>query len=272
MFLISFKSFLSSLFVFVGNNFIPILVAILLGVAIYFIYASKKEKKRIKAIKDYCEEHFIAYEEMPDSITGKTEAYDIYKLSEFYEFFNGMYKKVGDYEINIVDFRTFNAHKPRHQRGGNGIKIYKRYTLCQIYNPSVLFPKFFIKKRRLLLDYFFSWLNEDIVFEEDKAFSDKFILIGKNERDIREFFSDVIRRVFKNIDIEDFVCESGDNSLLLYCKGYADIYKRLSMMDKVMSLFRQIEQEGIKYKIEKKKRKPVKHYVPKKSMFENLGL
>ena len=43
-------------------------------------------------------------------------------------------------------------------------------------------------------------------------------------------------------------------------------------MDKVMSLFRQIEQEGIKYKIEKKKRKPVKHYVPKKSMFENLGL
>lgn len=261
--------------IFITKKPLIIILLVILGFILNYFITSRNKRIRIKKIKDYCDKYLFVYEEHPISVTGKTEMYDIYKQGDNYEYFNSMYKKIEDYEINLIDFDSveyFLEGKRRHTiQKHYWLNSIKCFTLCQIYNPKVLFPKFFLKKRRFLLDFFLSKMNPEIIFDEDKEFSDGYILLGAKELEIRDFFSEKVRNVFKNLK-GDFLCESGENSILLYCKGYCSLEKRLLMMNTAMDIFKQIEQEGINYKIERRKKRYTKKFIPKKSPFENLGL
>ena len=185
-----------------------------------------------------------------------------------------MFTTIDDYEIDIVDLILLDIERKGANRGkSSGLRpnIFKEpYTLCQISNKKFLFPDFTVKKRIFIWDRLFENINRDILFEEDKAFSDKFVLRGRFENDVRKIFGPSTRKAFLDYHKSGFMYEGKGHTFLLYCKGFATLRQRLDMMNRGIKIFK--EMESISYTKEKKNINYGKRYVPKKSPFESLGL
>ena len=209
--------------------FIPSIILI-----ICLIYYFKK-----KSIEKYCEKNDFIYEESPAAMPGNSEAFDVLLTGDMSYFSNGMYKKIEDISINIVEFTT----RKRRKR----LSPSKIFTLCQLYKENVQFPVFFVRDKNVLLDSVGSMLGgQNIDFVEDKQFSDSFVLQGVNEEEVRRFFKSKVRNSFLKNHKRGNCYESKGRCFLLYRKGHVSINKKIEMMNTALKIFSDISSTGFK--------------------------
>lgn len=250
--------------------FIYLAVFIVIHQILLFI----RKKIRTRRIASYCEKNNIGYKKYTDSFTTVNESFEVYHSGDVHEYFNEMFTTIDDYEVDIVDLTLFDIERKRGCGGkDSGLRpniLKDPYTLCQISNKKFIFPEFTVKRRIFIWDKLFENINRDILFEEDRAFSNKFVLRGRFENDVRKIFGSSTRKAFLDNHKSGFMYEGKGHTFLLYCKGFATLRQRLDMMNRGIKIFK--EMESISYTKEKKNINYGKRYVPKKSPFENLGL
>ncbi|MBP5469178.1 MAG: hypothetical protein J6Z11_08040, partial [Candidatus Riflebacteria bacterium] len=208
---------------------IPLIIIIIL--VIYFV------RKRL--IINYCEKNYYVYEENPVSLTGTSEAFDVLCKGDTNYFTNGMYKKRGDIEINIIEFTAVTG------RGKHSTT--EKFTLCQLYKAKTEFPVFFMRSENVLLDSVGSMLGgQDIDFEEDNRFSNTFVLQGNDESEIRRFFNSKVRDAFVKNHKSGYCYESKGTCFLLYIKGHAGLKQKEVMLNTALKIFSIISTTGFK--------------------------
>ena len=211
-------------------NLIILLILIILVIT-YFV------RKRL--IKNYCEKNYYVYEENPVSLTGTSEAFDVLCKGDTNYFTNGMYKKRGDIEINIIEFTAVTG------RGKHSTT--EKFTLCQLYKAKTEFPVFFMRSENVLLDSVGSMLGgQDIDFEEDNRFSNTFVLQGNDESEIRRFFNSKVRDAFVKNHKSGYCYESKGTCFLLYIKGHAGLKQKEVMLNTALKIFSIISTTGFK--------------------------
>lgn len=221
-----------------GNNNDPMVFLIILGVLIVgsigvWIYHYFRKKK----IREYCARNRLTYSDSPVAMSGYSEAFDILNQGDRNYFSAGMYGKRGDIELNIVDFTVVKVHYTSKGRRNSET----HYTLCQLYRKGNQFPCFFIRDENFLLDSLGSMLGgQDIDFAEDKTFSDKFVLQGFNEPDVRRFFNNKVRRAFVRHHQKGYRYESKGKCLLIYKNGRETLNGRISMLNTALKIFNEI--------------------------------
>ncbi len=205
---------------------IGLFIAIFIGIGIYHHFRKKK-------IREYCERNRLTYEDSPASMTGYSEPYDILNHGNSSYYSAGMYGTRGDIELNIIDYTYVTGYgKNRSQHN---------YTLCQLYREGTQFPCFFVRDENSFFDSIGSMLGgQDIDFAEDKTFSDKFVLQGVNESDVRRFFNNKVRRAFVRHHQKGNCYESKGQCFLLYRSGHCSLEGRIAMLNNALKIFNEI--------------------------------
>ncbi len=235
-----------------GNSdptfFLIVLVVFVFISICVFIYNYFRKKK----IREYCERNRLVYEDSPLSMTGYSEAYDILSHGHSSYYSAGMYGKRGDIVINIIDYTYVSGYgKNRHSHN---------YTFCQLYREGNHFPCFFIRDEYFIFDSLGSMLGgQDIDFVEDKTFSDKFVLQGFSESDIRRFFNNKVRQAFNKYHKSGYCYESKGRAFLVYKSGHASLQGRIDMLNTALKIFNDISQTRYKDDMEDIPRNP-KYY------------
>ena len=196
---------------------------------------------RKKKIREYCERNRMTYEESPLSLTGYSEAFDVFNQGDSTYFTAGMYGKRGGIEINLVDFTVVKVyHTSKGRRTSK-----KHYTLCQLYKEETHFPCFFVRDESFLLDSLGSMFGgQDIDFFEDKTFSDRFVLQGIVESEVRRFFKSKVRKAFLKYHKKGYCYESKGRCLLVYQNGRATLNGRLALLNTALRIFNDISNTG----------------------------
>ncbi|MBR4328603.1 MAG: hypothetical protein IKP71_02020, partial [Candidatus Riflebacteria bacterium] len=119
--------------------------------------------------------------------------------------------------------------------GKNG----SRYrTLCVLSKPGVVFPDFYVRTENTISDWIGEKLGgQDIDFDEDADFSGKFVLQGSDEKLIRSFFDQRVRKAFVAVHSNDYEFESAGNYLLVSNRGILNYDERLKMLSNALTVF-----------------------------------
>lgn len=218
------------------EEFVPIIalgVFALIAILIYII-----DKRRKGKIKEYSKRNGFVYTEDPPAISAYSETFNIFDNSgHTSNFYSNMHKKIGNIEIDVTDYQYITGHG-KHRASHN-------FTICQICSPDAFFPQFFIRDEDKIFDTLGSLLGgQDIDFIEDKGFSDKFVLQGINEGDLRSFFKFNVRRAFTVHHVSGLKYEGIGQHFIIYRSGFSNIDKRLVMIERGLKIFRAITQES----------------------------
>jgi len=84
---------------------------------------------------------------------------------------------------------------------------------------------------------------EDINFEEDPEFSRGFILRGKKEKEVREFFNSRVRSAFVKRALNGYKYEGIENCFVVSVSGKMNIDDRLKLLSNAMNVLREIVPE-----------------------------
>ena len=99
---------------------------------------------------------------------------------------------------------------------------YYQKAVCIITNTNINFPKFKLRDEDALIDGIGSLFGEqDINFANDKKFSEKFVLQGTSEKDIRLYFNNSkIRKVFIENHIQGYSYETYNDCFAISYSGF----------------------------------------------------
>lgn len=219
-------------------NIAIFLIIILVSIITFIFYFIRKRK-----VISFCAKNNFVYEESPISLTGNSEAFDVLIKGDTSHFLNGMYQKRGNISINIVDFIATTRIGMGRGRGRGSRN--ENFTLCQLHKEKVQFPVFFVRDENVILDSIGSALGgQDIDFFEDKRFSNKFVLQGVDESEVRRFFNSKVRNAFLNNHRSGYCYEGKGSCFLLYVKGHVSLKKKMEMLSNALKIFNIISTTG----------------------------
>lgn len=250
------------------------------GICVFVMFVGTLEDKRRKnIIKKYCDEHGFAFNDSPKPISQNYKSYHLknderYKpktLKELYlntgykfDIFNcgeeqtysvGMYKNLGDFEIDILNFgwlyEYFYDAPLLSPETSKATCIGNRFILCQIKCKIYTFPDFYIRKLGFMDNFKYDGASEtNIVIEKDKDFSDKFILNSSEPYSAIEFFNnDNVRNAFEKYSKKGFSYKANGEYFLVYREDNNDfdVNKRLELMESGLAIIKEITQYKLKY-------------------------
>ncbi len=114
-----------------------------------------------------------------------------------------------------------------------------------IHDKRMSFPQFFMREEYGLFDNVGKVLGgQDIDFDSDPAFSNKFVLQGANESAVREFFRDNIRRVFVENHHRGYCYEAGSDCFMVQTMQYSsDIQSMMKLLNYSLKLYKEMIEE-----------------------------
>ena len=212
----------SPLGVIVGLCLWGLIIGLIIYVGIY------QDKKRRQNFRDRCQRDGLNYLDEGPYIPQCNEVFNLTSRGH-----SQRYSLIVTGERGGVVFSTLDFYY--HVGGKNG----SRYrTLCVLSKPGVVFPNFYARTENTISD----WLGEklggqDIDFDEDADFSGKFVLQGPNEKAIRSFFDEKVRKAFVAVHSNDYEFESAGNYLVVSKHENLNYDERLKMLSNAMIVF-----------------------------------
>lgn len=203
-------------------------------VIIITIIEDKREKKRRKEISDYCIKNDLVYSESVDIPATATRFSLVNNSGHSVEYYAGMSGIRGDYDFIVFDY---------HYATGSGKGRHDYYhTICVVSNVNFKMPQFFIRDENFILDSLGKLFGgQDINFTSDPKFSKMFVLQGKSEPLVREFFDDRIRTAFVNNHISGYKYEGNKDCLMICAPKMLSLKDRIILLAKAMSIYLEVE-------------------------------
>jgi hypothetical protein len=215
------KGFDSTAAFFIGGAFLLVIFVI--------IQAILNEKKRKDGIKNYCIREGLKYTESANYIPNCKV-----KLKLATSAYKNEYSVIMSGERFGIHFCILDFYYHTGKKNGD-----HSHTLCVLSKSGINFPNFYLRQELPMID----WLNEkiggqDIDFKEDKDFSDKYLLQGVKEKDIREFFTQKVRNAFLYAPMNYFYEYEGFEEYFVVSQGqYLNIDERLELLANSIKVF-----------------------------------
>ena len=86
--------------------------------------------------------------------------------------------------------------------------------------------------------------GQDIDFDDDPAFSKMFVLQGDEEQDIRDFFTQNIRKAFASLGKDKFYLEALGDIMIVYRKKRLNIEETKNLLSDSLDILALIQDEG----------------------------
>ena len=103
-------------------------------------------------------------------------------------------------------------------------------------------PQFFARDENSIIDTLGELFGgQDIDFDEDPTFSDKFVLQGKSEPLVREFFNSKIRASFVKNHKDAYQYEGNQDCFMISVPERLTLKERLNLLADTMNIFKDIE-------------------------------
>ena len=224
------------------GDFSPILGTIVIIIIIYIV-KNLIDEKRKNTTSDYCKKEGLVFYEECDYIPNCNEKFLVNSINQKYY---REYKFIIKGSTSGINFCILNFFYSNGRRYGH---FY--YTLCVLDKPGKIFPKFYIRKRLFFID----WIKEkfgaqNIVFEDDKAFSNEFILQGPDEDRIRKFFTLEVRNAFiKSAKNYNYEYEASNRFFIAYKNEFLELDEKVDLANNFLKVFdaiTSVDKEGIK--------------------------
>jgi hypothetical protein len=148
---------------------------------------------------------------------------DLFKDSEA-KVLTAIYKDMGKYQIVVADVNTYYTveGKQRYGRGHGSSKFLKSNSTVICYLDETLYlPRLSLYDETLGEKFIAAIGGQDIDFDEDEVFSNRFVLQGPSEINARDFFTKSMRSYFVQKMAKGFMFESMDDRFILRTKGFA---------------------------------------------------
>ena len=207
--------------------FLGLIAAFILIFIIVFLI----NKKRKKGIKDYCEANGIKYEESSYSIPDCKEKFRATSIGGSTTFTSIMSGERAGINYCILDYQgTVNTRR--------GVNNYCS-TICLLSKSGIVFPTFYIRPEMRLTDMLNEKLGmQDIDFDEDKEFSNKYVLQGPNEKEIRNYFTPEIRKAFVDAYANKYnFIEASNDFFLVSQNNHLTIKDRMDLLKNSIKLY-----------------------------------
>lgn len=199
---------------------------VIITVIVFFL-----NKKRKEDIKNYCTTQGIKFEESATYIPDCNEKFRATSIGGSTTFTSIMSGERDGIKYCILDYQgTVTTRR--------GVNNYNS-TICLLSKSGVSFPTFYIRPEMRLTDMLNEKLGmQDIDFEEDKEFSNKYVLQGPNEREIRAYFTPEIRKVFVAASSNKYNFIEGSSEFFLVSKSsHLNIKERLALLDNSVKFY-----------------------------------
>ena len=209
-------------------------VIVLLAIIIS-IYQSKKEKQRVEALKDYCRKSGVVFSEevtrVPNNAAGFSVLADKGHTNKWN---NEMYGN-----RNGIDFYMFEHYSVSGYGKNRSVSL---DTICILVSDEVNLPQFYLRDEYFLYDDLGKLFGgQDINFQEDPVFSKNFVLQGRSELAIRQFFGNTVRQAFVNNHTSGYVYEGGKDCFALVKSGRLDVEGRATILSDALKIFNQLK-------------------------------
>jgi hypothetical protein len=189
----------------------PALIMILLFLVAFIgilVFSFYYEKKRSEQLKEFAGSHgFIFYPEGNQEMINSLQDFELFKRGRSKKIKNLMFKQptdaikqfLFDYKFTTGSGRNSSTHK---------------YTILVYQSDLLELPAFYMRPENLFDKIGSKFGFEDIDFPAYEGFSENYMLKGKNETAIRQFFGE---RIFRYFESEKKVTVEGNlNTLVIY--------------------------------------------------------
>ena len=219
----------------VEGTFILFICVISLLILFISMVKGKIDEKRLQAICDYCSKNGFQFYEERTKIPINSKALSV--MSE-----RGK-TNIWGAEIcgksNGFDFYIFEHY---YSIGHGKCKDQTTDTICILTKFEIDLPQFYVRDEHFFSDDLNKLFGgQDINFEDDPVFSNKFILQGKSEPSIRRFFNRKIRDVFVNNHINGYVYEGFRDCFAVVKKEKMDVDGIVNLLADAIKIFKQFE-------------------------------
>lgn len=213
-----------------------IFVAVIAVVVVSFIiFASIAEKKRRAAIEQAATELGLAFSSSLPS--PDRDVFDTFQLSQIGHSRDAACSITADSgELRMVLFDY------TYTTGGGKNKNTKNFNVVMASSEQLDMPQFSLSPESFFhrVADFFGY--KDIDFDDDTAFSDKYLLKGGQEEAIREFFTAKRRSAFMKLD--NVMIEAKGNEFIFYRGGkQRDLAHLRSMLEEGFTIYGILQNE-----------------------------
>ena len=215
-------------FAFLGFFAVVVVVAIMV-----VVIKQKKENERKQEIDDYCKKNNLVYSESAEHIPSGAKNFKLINIAgrNYYAEMSGTQ---GDYHFSIFDYQYDTGTKKSGQE--------HYFTICVLSGNNIKMPQFFARDENSIVDTLGEMLGgQDIDFDEDPTFSDKFVLQGKSEPQVREFFDSKVRNAFVKNHKEGYQYEGNQDCFMVSAPERLSLKERLVLLTDTTNIFKDIE-------------------------------
>lgn len=171
-------------------------IALVFGVV--FFFTRQYEKKRTEELTEFFRGLSFQKVDLPAAPDFK-----ITRRGHSRKRYNNFEGRAIGFDLSVFDYRFTVGHgKHRHTH---------KLTLAM---TEANLPVFQLSKEGLVQKLADKFSNKDIDFEDFPEFSDKFVLHGDNEQEVRRIFTPEMLRFFESN--QQFCCEANGHQLIVY--------------------------------------------------------
>ena len=215
-------------FAFLGFFAVVVVVAIMV-----VVIKQKKENERKQEIDDYCKKNNLVYSESAEHIPSGAKNFKLINI-EGRNYYAEMSGTQGDYHFSIFDYYYDTGTKKSGQE--------HYFTICVMSGDNIKMPQFFVRDENSIIDTLGEMLGgQDIDFDEDPTFSDNFVLQGKSEALVRQFFDSKVRTAFVKNHKEGYQYEGNQDCFMVSAPECLNLKERLNLLSKAMTIFDEIK-------------------------------
>ena len=222
-------------------QFLPIIISILVTVLVIIatIEQNKREReealRRSAGIKSFCQSNNLKYS---NNITVIPK--DVTELSHFsYNVSSLMYLNIIYGTRDGVDFYLIDR---KHVTGSGKSRTVHHENYCIIHDVNIDLPNFFIRDEYEFFDNIGKFFGgQDINFANAPTFSKKFVLQGRNEGAVRDFFDNNVRRAFLENHMNGYSYEANSNYFMVESPNYNnEVQGMMAFLTYSLNIYNQI--------------------------------
>ncbi|MBR4571681.1 MAG: hypothetical protein IKO19_13565 [Candidatus Riflebacteria bacterium] len=212
--------------------FLGVFAVIVVAVIITIVIKQKKENERKQEIDDYCKKNNLIYSESAKNIPSGAKNFKLINI-EGRNYYAEMSGVQGDYHFSIFDYIYETNTRKSHQEHS--------FTICVLSCDNIKMPQFFARDENSIIDTLGELFGgQDIDYDEDPTFSDKFVLQGKSEPLVREFFNSKVRASFVKNHKEAYQYEGDQDCLMISVPERLSLKERLVLLGDTVNIFNDI--------------------------------
>jgi hypothetical protein len=188
-------------------------------VAVFFVlvfslvlYGATQEKRRRRALEAQAPAMGLTYQASDDTQPLRYSHLETFARGTDKRASNLMSGTIGHVEVSVFDYRFLTQ--------GVRSRTTNIETVCILRATDLDLPQFTLRREVPLLDRLVEAVEgQDIDFEEDREFSRKMVLRGKDPEATRRFFTADLRAHFLRYHDSMYTFEGCDNVFVVNCNG-----------------------------------------------------